>query len=424
METITISVIDLTPTVTVNLTSLNASDYMTVAIYDPTSVQGDAFDMDNMVEGTTTKILTDTERALIINDGTVDRYINSLRLNLTPTVTPEEGQMYWDVDSETVSIALSGGSVLQVGQEMYTKGVNKTGVQINDGEVVYVFGVQGNRPKIILAQADSYSTATLIGVATQNIANNLEGFITTSGVVNGYNTSGFTAGDKLYLSNATPGLITNIVPTSPDFLVFIGYALNSTESGSIFISPDLPLSLDNTFTDNSDLFSVSQKAIKTYVDANAGEVNPDLISQAEAEAGTAETERTFSALRVAQAIAALESFVDNSVTIAKASAHYKTRVTANVVTSYAIDRDAGSTFELTMTGATTFTDSNLASGTNTEVISIILDGNFVPTFPVYWEATPSSDAYSGAVRNLLVVETVNGTGASEDVIYSLENLTT
>lgn len=35
------------------------------------------------------------------------------------------------------------------------------------------------------------------------------------------------------------------------------------------------------------------------------EVNPDLISQAEAEAGTATTERTFNALRVAQAIAAL-----------------------------------------------------------------------------------------------------------------------
>lgn len=39
--------------------------------------------------------------------------------------------------------------------------------------------------------------------------------------------------------------------------------------------------------------------------AALAEVNPDLISQAEAEAGTATTERIFSALRVAQAIAAL-----------------------------------------------------------------------------------------------------------------------
>jgi len=53
-------------------------------------------------------------------------------------------------------------------------------------------------------------------------------------------------------------------------------------------------------------------AIQAEVDANTAKVgvtteeaNPDLISQAEAEAGTATTERTFSALRVAQAIAAL-----------------------------------------------------------------------------------------------------------------------
>lgn len=38
---------------------------MLVAVYDPTSVAGDAFDMDSMVEGTTTKILTDTERSAI-----------------------------------------------------------------------------------------------------------------------------------------------------------------------------------------------------------------------------------------------------------------------------------------------------------------------------------------------------------------------
>lgn len=35
---------------------------MVAATYDPGSVQADAFAMDNMVEGTTTKIMTDTER--------------------------------------------------------------------------------------------------------------------------------------------------------------------------------------------------------------------------------------------------------------------------------------------------------------------------------------------------------------------------
>lgn len=41
---------------------------MLKATYDPNVVNGDAFDMDNMVEWTTTKILTDTERANIITN--------------------------------------------------------------------------------------------------------------------------------------------------------------------------------------------------------------------------------------------------------------------------------------------------------------------------------------------------------------------
>ena len=40
----------------------NSTGDMLAATYDPTNVAGDAFSMDNMVEGATTKILTDTER--------------------------------------------------------------------------------------------------------------------------------------------------------------------------------------------------------------------------------------------------------------------------------------------------------------------------------------------------------------------------
>jgi hypothetical protein len=46
--------------------------------------------------------------------------------------------------------------------------------------------------------------------------------------------------------------------------------------------------------------------------ATGAEVNPSLISQVEAEAGTAVTERTFSALRVAQAVAALSPPMTNA----------------------------------------------------------------------------------------------------------------
>jgi hypothetical protein len=38
---------------------------MSISVYDPTAVSGDAFDMDNMVEGATNLILTAAERAVI-----------------------------------------------------------------------------------------------------------------------------------------------------------------------------------------------------------------------------------------------------------------------------------------------------------------------------------------------------------------------
>ena len=42
---------------------------MLAATYDPTSVEGDAFSMDNMVEGADSKVLTAAERAAITSNG-------------------------------------------------------------------------------------------------------------------------------------------------------------------------------------------------------------------------------------------------------------------------------------------------------------------------------------------------------------------
>ena len=58
------------------------------------------------------------------------------------------------------------------------------------------------------------------------------------------------------------------------------------------------------------------------------------------------------------------------------------------------------------------------------LIEMILSGNFAPTFPAYWEAEPTSDTYNGAVRNRLLVSCINGNSGSEDIIYTLTNLST
>ena len=55
---------------------------MVVATYDPTSVSSDAFDMDNMAEGVTTKILTSTERTAIDTNTSKVSYTDSAAVAL------------------------------------------------------------------------------------------------------------------------------------------------------------------------------------------------------------------------------------------------------------------------------------------------------------------------------------------------------
>lgn len=63
----------------VTIPGATVSGDMEAATYDPTSVEGDAFDMDNMVEGTTAKILTAVERSQLdyLNQYTFDVSIST-----------------------------------------------------------------------------------------------------------------------------------------------------------------------------------------------------------------------------------------------------------------------------------------------------------------------------------------------------------
>jgi len=90
-----------------------------------------------------------------------------------------------------------------------------------------------------LAKADAESTsANTEGITTADIANNAEGYICNFGILEGFDTSSFTAGDTLFLSAATAGALTNVSPTAPNHSVKIAHALNATNNGKIAIHID------------------------------------------------------------------------------------------------------------------------------------------------------------------------------------------
>jgi hypothetical protein len=169
--------------------------------------------------------------------------------DLTPTMTAAVGRFIWDDTDGTMNLGLKGGSVtLHLGQNQYSRVVNGTGGAVTKAayRAVKVTGAQGQRLQINLAQAnnDANSTDTL-GVIAEDIANNQEGFICTSGQITGLNTTGslqgetWADGDILYLSPTTPGVLTKIKPTAPNHSVIMGFVIYAhANNGKIFLKVD------------------------------------------------------------------------------------------------------------------------------------------------------------------------------------------
>ena len=163
-----------------------------------------------------------------------------VEFRVTPTapVTSDVGRMTWNDDDGTADLGLKGGNVvLQVGQENVCLVYNNSGSTITAGQVVAVNGAQGQRPAVVLADADSEElSAPTLGIATEDIAAEAEGFITTFGIVRGIDTSGFTAGSAIYLSQ-TLGEFTATRPLAPAHTVALGWVIKvNASSGEVFVN--------------------------------------------------------------------------------------------------------------------------------------------------------------------------------------------
>lgn len=139
-----------------------------------------------------------------------------------------EGRLFYDDTNKTLAFYDDESeTTLQIGQENWLRGKNNTGSDIENGEVVYISGVDGAVETFSLAKADSSLTSlSTIGIATHKIEAGTIGKATRIGTLHDFDTAGpgFTAGDQLWLSPITAGLIINVQPTSPNFSVFLGNA--------------------------------------------------------------------------------------------------------------------------------------------------------------------------------------------------------
>jgi len=169
--------------------------------------------------------------------------LDEIQLDVTHTAAHSEGLITWNDDDKTLNIDTEvSGTSIQVGQEIVLRARNETGSTIPDGQAVYVDGATGSRPTIDLSDSDNgTATGRTIGVVTADIANNGTGYVTAFGLVRDVDTSSWTAGDLLYISDdpETDGGITNSVPDYPQHIMRIGYCIfSNADSGIIFVSSE------------------------------------------------------------------------------------------------------------------------------------------------------------------------------------------
>lgn len=200
---------------------------------------------DTLTVGTTG---TSSDTASRLVKRTEDNRFSITGIDFTNATTASAvGRLKWNDVDGTLDLGLKGGATtLQVGQELIVRALNRTGQTISNGTVVFITGAQENRVTIEPAIANQFfSHATVLGMATENILDNQEGFVTVTGLVKNLNTSAFLDGDDLWLSPTVSGGLTKIRPLTPNKSIYIGtVARSSSTDGIIFVRPDGNLSIE------------------------------------------------------------------------------------------------------------------------------------------------------------------------------------
>lgn len=163
----------------------------------------------------------------------------------------DPGTLCWNADDRTLNIQHPNDITQQVGQETYMLVRNNTGSQITNGSCVRFAGTVGvdGVSRILAAPFlanGTYPSLYAIGIATENIANGADGFITVFGNVRKIDATGssvgetWTQGNILYAHPTIAGALTNVKPTAPYNVVPMGALLIADAiDGQIFVRPTI-----------------------------------------------------------------------------------------------------------------------------------------------------------------------------------------
>jgi hypothetical protein len=132
----------------------------------------------------------------------------------------------------------SGGSASDTSKVVIAQVHNETATTLLKGEVVYLFGANGNVASVKRAnnKQDSTSSKTF-GIVRRDIPSGSNGFITTQGQIEKLNLGSYTEGDILWL-DSIDGQFTKFKPVAPYHQVFIGVVERANNgNGLAYVKP-------------------------------------------------------------------------------------------------------------------------------------------------------------------------------------------
>lgn len=141
---------------------------------------------------------------------------------------------------------------------------NAEATTLQPGEVVYLFGQQGDRASVKRASnSGDITSATTLGVVASAIPTASDGPVVTQGYLSGLNLAGYTPGGIMYLGS-TAGTMTQTKPYAPNHLVYVGVCVRANAgSGIMYVRAQNGYELDEIHNvDNTTTPPVSGDILK------------------------------------------------------------------------------------------------------------------------------------------------------------------
>jgi hypothetical protein len=209
--------------------------------YGTGDVVGPASATDNAVArfDTTTGKLIQNSVTTIDDTGNASGIL-SQQFSNGAAVTLAAGKMWYDGSTGAWNLGMGNGNITQqIGEEIFVYGKASAAITDSPLRIVYHTGTVGASSVIQFAPTVAGITDinAIIGVATENIALNGFGRITTFGVVRGITTNGAAYGetwadDDVIWYNPVTGNPTKVEPVAPNIKIQVGLVINAGSGGS------------------------------------------------------------------------------------------------------------------------------------------------------------------------------------------------